>query len=141
MVRQDHRGKFADGFGERAHPVFGGGQSAVIFFPDADLPGQKTAFLIVDFRNAAEGAVGRRSRRMGVDHRSDLWIVTMNHGVESDRVVNIRIDQRIMLHNLAVEIEGANIGGTKRAERGTETVHEHAVLADGYAQMPGYTDA
>src|SRR5438128_2120754 len=78
---------------------------------------------------------------MRMSNRNNLRVVAMDHRVQRHRIVYIRINRGIMLHNLAVKVEGDDVNRSERSERWPKTIHEHLVLANGYTEVSGHPDA
>ena len=47
---------------------------------------------------------------------NDPRIVAMNHRMQSDCVIHVRIDRGIVLNHISVEVKGAYVHGTQGAE-------------------------
>ena len=65
----------------------------------------------------------------------------MNYAVQLDGVVHVRIDTRIMFQYAPGVVDGKNIGWRQRSKRRTEPVHQHAIVTDRDAEVPGIRDA
>jgi hypothetical protein len=135
VVWQDDRRIFCDGIGKWTHPIFAGCRASVIFFHNPNIAGNNAAFLVVNFRHFAERSPSHRGRRMSMRQSYDLRIQTMYHRMQCNGVIHVRVDGRIVLQNFSVEVKDADVRRTKRTKGWTEAVHQHLVLADGYAQM------
>src|SRR5208337_5099863 len=107
------------GSGLRA--LFSRGKTLVVFFDDGNVSGKNAALLVVNLRNLAEGAPGDGGRRVGVQNANGMRVVAMNDAVQLDCLVEAGVLlRRVVLDDIAVEIEGQDVVRVHRGERRPE---------------------